>query len=98
MSDKSDQLATAEHCEAGSGKSDKSDKSDRSDLSDALEEWLGPVVKELEELSGNENMSESEFAERLKQCAEGRKFGSSEKFEKYLESEIYKGFTHGVIQ
>ena len=85
----SDKLAAAELGEAGS---------DRSDLSDALEEWLGPMVKELEELSSNENMSEREFAERLKQCAEGRKFGSSEKFEKYLESEIYKGFTHGVIQ
>ena len=85
---------------AGNGMafSDRSDKSDKSDLSDALEEWLGPLAKELDELSVEKEMSEKEFAQRLQKCVNGEMFGNSRKFENFLEKEIYDGFANGAIR
>lgn len=79
-------------------KPDKSDLSDRSDLSDALTEWLAPLAEELTAITGDEALSDEEFGKRLAACAEGKKNGSSEKFERFLEGQIYEGFAHGVTK
>ena len=62
--------------------SDRSDKSDKSDkaLSGALESWLGPLADELAKITGDDVSGEA-FGDRLRACAEGKKFGSSERFE-----------------
>ena len=49
-------------------------------LSGALESWLGPLADELAEITGDDVSGEA-FGDRLRACAEGKKFGSSERFE-----------------
>ena len=70
----------------------------KDDLTDALEEWLGPLSKELSAISGDDGLSDDEFGKRLAACAEGEKNGSSEKFERFLEGQIYEGFASGVTK
>ncbi|MBO4647106.1 MAG: DUF935 family protein [Lentisphaeria bacterium] len=70
----------------------------KDDLTDALEEWLGPLSKELSAISGDDGLSDDEFGKRLAACAEGKKNGSSEKFERFLEGQIYEGFASGVTK
>ena len=51
------------------------------ELSGALESWLGPLADELAEITGDDVSGEA-FGDRLRACAEGKKFGSSERFER----------------
>lgn len=76
--------------------SDRSDKSDKT-LSGALESWLGPLADELAAIADGD-LTDEEFANRLAACAEGKKNGSSEKFERFLEGQIYEGFANGVTK
>lgn len=67
-------------------------------LSAALESWLGPLCDALDDLSAPSETSDAEFRKQLSLCAEGAKLGSSEKFERFLEGQIYEGFAKGFTQ
>lgn len=64
---------------------------------DPLEEWLGPVQKELAALAG-EDLSEAEFKTRLMKLADGAGFGDSENFESVLENVICAGIAAGYAK
>ena len=62
--------------------------------SDPLEEWLGPVQKELAALAG-EDLGEEAFKSRLLSLATGAGFGDSGNFEQVLENVICAGIAAG---
>ena len=66
-------------------------------LRDALDEWLQPLVDELDELVAGD-LPEDEFKRRLAAAAAGKKFGSSKKFEKFLAERIYDGIAAGATR
>ena len=55
------------------------------------------VLLALDELVAGD-LPEDEFKRRLAAAAAGKKFGSSEKFEKFLEERIYDGFAAGATR
>lgn len=61
---------------------------------DPLEEWLGPVQRELAALAG-EDLSEEAFRSRLLSLAAGAGFGDSDNFEQVLENVICAGIAAG---
>lgn len=65
-------------------------------LADALEQWLGPLARELDDLAGKDDLSEREFAQRLRDCADGKKFGSSEKFEELMAGDMEKKYRESL--
>ena len=73
-------------------------KKERNELEDSLKTWLGPLCDALDDLSAPSETSDEEFRKQLSLCAEGGKLGPSEKFEKFLEGQIYEGFAKGFTQ
>ena len=61
---------------------------------DPLEQWLEPIQREVEALSG-ENVGEDEFKKRLTALASGAGFGGSEDFEQMIETVICAGIAAG---
>ena len=75
------------------------EKTTGGELSAALDQWLKPLADELDSISGADNeLSDEEFARRLQACADGKKSGSSEAFEKFVEGQIYEGFAKGATR
>lgn len=65
------------------------------ELAGALEQWLGPLAAELADITGNEDLTDKQFAERLAACAEGKKLGSSEKLESLMADDMKENFNAG---
>ena len=61
---------------------------------DPLDEWLGPVQRELSALTG-EDLDEEAFKTRLLSLASGAGFGDSGNFEQVLENIICAGIAAG---
>lgn len=61
------------------------------------QQWLSPIAKELTALFDDPDITESEFAERLKALADGQLFGKSEQFEQMLEEAIYDSMAKEAV-